>query len=144
MRRVSVTTVLLLSLLASCASLPTPTGRPELRVRLDPAATKSRIVADYTAAGWAVKDSDASGVTVTVEYDSKGRFLFGQGDFVTRFDLQAIDGGTQIRVRCRREGRFGGGDDVSGGGQGRETQRTLERLFDDVRIDGPYVMRFRE
>lgn len=123
---------------SACVSVPTPSGRPELRVRLEPTQAKQRIANDLSVNGWIITASDDLGVTATLPVSPDLVIWVGQGNWLSRFMLTPITGGTQIRAACHLY-TTSQSQDVSSAKQGLGTQQMLEQLFRDVMIDGPYI-----
>jgi hypothetical protein len=135
--------VLMLGLFA-CATVPTPSGRPELKVRLAPEAIELQVVNHY-ASNWTLQGSDPLGFSIARGNSGMDATGVGSGGEVElggeriRFNLvPAGEGVTQIRVMATIviEGTE---TDESRSRLGLEVQESLEQIFATEAVDGPYI-----
>ena len=132
------TVIAVLSLLAACVSVPTPSGRPEVRVRLAPQQAKSRIVSGLSQIGYMVTASDDIGVSATRPLDASQQVWVGPGSWAVRFNLtQSGEGCTEIRGTVFMQGSSP--QDCSDAKAGHDFQVFLERTFRDCLTHSPYV-----
>lgn len=139
---------------AGCASVPTPSGRPELKVELSRNAIKSRITERFSLNGWMTTANDDGGVSFLKPFAADMVVLLGPGQWSVRFDLlegrasrgrpaeeaksKSSPSPVQIRATCYLLSSMGA-EDASGGRLGLDVQRMLEREFKAEAIDGPYL-----
>ena len=121
--------------------VPTPSGKPELKVRLSDKVIESRLTQAWTATGWHLSTSDEWGFAFTKAYSGVTAGMLGEGGMRVRFNLvkaKGEEGVTQIRAVCALV-VDGVETDESGSALGRDTQRSLEELFKKEAVDGPYM-----
>lgn len=129
---------ILIATLTSCVSVPTPSGRPELQVRVSTHQAKSRIASALASDGWMITASDDLGVSAYKPIDSGASILTGPGSFQIRFTLtQVSETATQIRGMMMMQTATP--MDASTGKQGVDMQQFLENVFRSEMIDGPYL-----
>ena len=137
--------VFLLALYACAAiviGVRTPSGKPELAVRLSDKEIESRLTQSYTATGWSFESSDDLGFSLSKSYSGEATAMVGKGGMRVRFNLWKAKGYeevTQIRAICALV-VDGVETDESSSNLGREVQKSLEELFAAEAVDGPFMM----
>mgnify|MGYP006921328356 CR=1 FL=1 len=134
MRRVNLAVLLAL---CGCVNVPTPSGRPELKVRVSASEAKSRIVNNLSQNGYMVTSSDDMGVSATRPIEGSQAMFLGNGSFVVRFNLMPSGPNTKIRATVFVQTATPG--DVSSARAGYDFQLFLENTFRDCMVDGPYI-----
>jgi hypothetical protein len=125
--------------LSSCATVGTvgtPSGGPELKVRLSPEEIQSRVL-DRFASDWKLQTSDPLGFSIVKGLSETEAPTLLTGAERIRFNfVGAGEGVTQIRVVSTLV-REGVETDTSEGAVGADIQEELEELFDSEEVDGP-------
>lgn len=142
-----------LSSCATVATVGTPSGSPELKVRLSPEEIQSRVLNRFPvlmkantgknpspwSPDWTLQDSDPLGFSIAwglSATEAPTPLTSGQR---IRFNLVgAGEGVTQIRVMATLVTE-GVETDESNSRWGRDIQETLEEIFASEAVDGPYT-----
>lgn len=122
----------------ACVSVPTPSGRPELTVRVSASEAKNRIVSGISQNGFMVTASDDIGVSASKPIDGAAAMFAGQGSFLVRFNLMAITP-SSTKIRATVFMQTATPSDVSTQRGGYDIQQFLENTFRDCMADGPYI-----
>ncbi len=122
--------------LSSCATVGTPSGSAELKVRLSPEEIQSRVL-DGFASDWKLQTSDPLGFAIVKGLSKTEAPTLLTGAERIRFNLVgAGEGVTQIRVKAYLLTE-GVETDESESRWGRDVQETVEELFASDAVDGP-------
>lgn len=136
LRTLSAVALLLVS--GACISLPTPSGRPEVRVSVGQQEAKQRLARGLSLAGWMLTGTDDLGLSAKRPMESGRKSLFGGTTITVRISMTPTgSGGTEIRAVCYTHGLVT--SDTSGGSDGIDLQALIEETFSDCLIDQPYV-----
>lgn len=122
-----------LLLLPSCVTRPqTASGRPEVTVRLDAKAAKSRIVQAYSAAGYQVEASDDMGVSLRTQVAGMQQVVSGPGFYRLRFNCMERSGPVTMITGSIFIYSSGANTDLSNATAGAGIQQDLVNVFRDV------------
>jgi len=137
--------VVFLLVLSGCATttatVPTPSGKPELKVRLSEKEIESRMAQVWAAEGWDLQLTDEFGFALSKPYGGIETAGGISGAQRIRFNLmrdKADEGVTQIRATCKFV-LAGETTDESGALLGLAVQESMEEAFEAEAVDGPYV-----
>ena len=133
--------LLVLSGCATTPTVPTPSGKPELKVRLSEEEIQSRMEQVWAAEGWELQVTDELGFALNQPYGGIETAAGITGARRIRFNLvqdKADEGVTQIRATCKFV-LAGETTDESESLLGLAVQESLEEAFEAEAVDGPYV-----
>jgi hypothetical protein len=127
-----------LSSCATVATVGTPSGGPELKVRLSPEEIQLRVL-DRFASDWKLQTSDPLGFSIVKGLSETEAPTLLTGAERIRFNfVGAGEGVTQIRVKAYLLTE-GVETDESETRWARDIQETLEEIFASEAVDGPYT-----
>jgi hypothetical protein len=101
---------------------------------------RNHMLTAMTMGGWLASVVDDAGIQATKPLDGAAAWWHGNKHCVARVNVTPIDAGSQISAVLRFD-TWRSSSDFSGGDEGVALQLLIERAFDHVRIDGPYVDR---
>jgi hypothetical protein len=105
----------------------TPSGRPEVQVRVSAKEAKARLVSAYSAAGFNVEASDDMGFTIAQPLTAFQEAMIGRGTHRIRFNMSENGDVTTIRATSFIIGA--NTTETSTGKAGSDIQRSLENIF---------------